>query len=409
MSVSLTKVAVVLLGAMPATSVPCDVVVLSMSGEGENMKLDPDDPEGFQNLQNQLVEKFELLRPDEMQLVLDGEKLTADGAETVIMARCKEEGRLEVQVVLSGWSEDVVRQILAHGLYRSRDVQIVAAFVEEAPAADFRYWNGALDLFSWATERDFEGAREILASLGSQQPAWLTNALENAVSLRLRVDLLQKFVEQSKVDNNFQQVLRSSEMSLLSQAIMEHRMDTKEEVRGEMVQALIDGGVDLRDRFGVDASTPLIEAVSWKKPDIVRRILETDAGLATVNDADRAGNTALMCAVERSGWFESGELEYVIDLLCKAGADVNQINERTRESALEILVKRRGDAAVAQQLLDAGAVVTDQVLDTAEEVRKELAREAREFRVPRDEIREEVRRQNVEKVKAVADLLDRAH
>ncbi len=200
--------------------------------------------------------------------------------------------------------------------------------------------------------------------------------LDDAVQIQARADVVRKFVKQCTVDNGFKQVLQASGRHLLSRAIEEHRMDNgKEGVRGEMVQALIDGGIELRPRTGVPAETPLMLAVMWENPDIVRRILDTEAGLASVNDVDEEGNTALIYAVERAVCYKSGELVYVIDLLRNAGADVNHMNEKTEETALEILVKKEGDRVAVQQLLDARTTVTERALLHAKRVRECLERE----------------------------------
>ncbi len=84
-----------------------------------------------------------------------------------------------------------------------------------------------------------------------------------------------------------------------------------------IIQILLDHGADINQADN-DGLIPLVAAVGGKYIDVVRCLLKHPTVL--INQQDKAGNTALMCAAERKGSCP------IIKILINHGAKINQVN-----------------------------------------------------------------------------------
>jgi ankyrin repeat protein len=121
-------------------------------------------------------------------------------------------------------------------------------------------------------------------------------------------------------------------------------VDAVEAKNSEAVVALLDKGVDVRQR-GADGTTALHWAVHYDDRDLVKRLLKAGADPKAVNDY---GSTPMQEAAVAAD-------PMVIEMLLKAGADVDSPNPEGQTALM--VVARTGNIEAAKLLLKHGARV----------------------------------------------------
>lgn len=111
----------------------------------------------------------------------------------------------------------------------------------------------------------------------------------------------------------------------------------------EMVRLLVDGGVDLNTATGEREETALMRAVDWRKPEIVKYLLQRGGD---VKARDSRGNTALLHAA----WCGSAEM---VRNLIDSGAQIGETNNLNWNSLMQACSE--GHLDTARLLLEKGS------------------------------------------------------
>jgi hypothetical protein len=128
----------------------------------------------------------------------------------------------------------------------------------------------------------------------------------------------------------------------------------------DIVHAFLNAGMEINSQRNTDGWTALTAACFYKKPEIVKLLIENHA---TINIQDLYGRTPLMYAAAMG-------TEEIVTLLLKAGANPNIQDKKGRTALMEAYSKQ--EAKIAEILKNAGANTTLSPITKLEESSENL-------------------------------------